>query len=1693
MAAPLKAWFFTILCVLPSLGSPVINEILYRPGTGFPENTALEYIELHNPGTLAVDLGGWALTEGVAFTFPAGTTIPAGGYLVIAADPAALMAASGFSGALGPWASGNTLSNGGETVSLSAPDGSGGMTVVDEVRYADEGDWAVSTRNTLGGWSWITPASSAGASVERRNPLLASDKGQNWAASVAAGGTPGARNSRFTANIAPVIEKVRHTPAVPKSHEVVTISCQLVDESAAENIAATLYWRDATAVAPGPFQALAMTHDGGGRFVATLGARADKTIVEFYIQSTDGAASRTWPAPTSEGQNANCTYQVDNEVINTSAAAYRLVLTAAENAAYNTLAATNPQSDREFNLTFIAHHGEETTIRYCTRMRIRGQSSRNFIHKPLRISIPSDNRWDGVSEFSLNPKFPWVQFLGMRALQAAGLAAGDSVPVELRRNGVESVTGSGTNPDYGMWVRIEAINGDYVDNHFPGAPDVQLYRKNAGSTMWSSNFTPPAHPDGTYSGWSKQNQSGRNDWSDLVNFSTVWQTVAAPYFPGSTPGNIRSGTWNQQAFSDAEVAQLETVADLDQMARWLAVMTILNNTEHNISNGFDNDYGAAFVSDGVNRRMKLLPHDLDNLLGKGDSPKSATEVGLFAMTAANDSFSPLMPLLGNSQFPGNPGFRQKYLTAIRELYGSVFDSDTSANPNPPFHAWIDNHLGSWVPSTVRGQLKTYMTTRQSYLLGLIGAGKIPPQPATSSGTHDRPPSGPLRINEVLAVNTSTYPAGGTFPDYIELHNTGPTNIGISGFKIADEGNTYTFPAGSGNVPAGGYRIIHSGTLGFGLGSKGDTVRLLNAADVVLDEVPFGPQVPDLAIARDASGLWVLAAPTPDAPNGPALALGSVSAVRLNEWAGNTRYRLSDDFVELFNPTAQPLALAGLRLTDDIASYPSRHQFPPLSFIGASAFLELDSDVFGFGLDGHFDSLWLTGSNGAIIDQAALVAQHADTSAGRSPDGGFATADFALPSPGISNGSATTGYEDLLEGLRITEIMFAPTTDPAFEFVEFQNIGTTTLSLGGVRLTSGIDYTFAPGTTLAPDDYLVVCKDRVSFLTRYPGASGKLAAGAFTGTLSDSGETLALTLPVPWDLNILRFSYSPAWYPASAGGGRSLVTRDQGVTHPADWKNSETWQASSSVNGSPGSGEPPQITSATSADGIIGDAFSYRITATRSPTSFAATGLPAGLSLDTVTGLISGAPQTGGVFPVQISATRGTETATRSLTLSVTAYGEFHHIRWDHVPATAYTGIPFTVQLSARDIGGRLIQDFNGTVALTAGTTDSSYVTNPGGAAPLNPPLIPSPILITELTDEGEDQFELQNVSGLAADTTGWFVVLGDSLTNINTRNATTFLLPASMAPGQLLRVSDINTVGRTYFGSAIGWNHASTNPSRGWVMVFDGSARLRDFVAFGWNATQLGSLSITVSGRTVSPVASGHWSGPGLAVGTRGVPSNTTDSWIRAGSSDANTSTHWNWAQYGTSFGVTNTGLNTPWEVVYPLTVLPSSVTFTQGEFFGKFRLSDSSASAFLTATAASGPGGRSPLLAVLPGTDADNDGLPDAWETQFGLSGNNPGDAATDSDGDGQGNLAEYEAGTHPQLASSVFAIRSGVLDAGGNAFALEWPAVAGKSYRVYSSPDLVNWNHRGTIFAAESGLRTFPVPTHGASRLFFHISVEP
>jgi len=85
--------------------------------------------------------------------------------------------------------------------------------------------------------------------------------------------------------------------------------------------------------------------------------------------------------------------------------------------------------------------------------------------------------------------------------------------------------------------------------------------------------------------------------------------------------------------------------------------------------------------------------------------------------------------------------------------------------------------------------------------------------------------------------------------------------------------------------------------------------------------------------------------------------------------------------------------------------------------------------------------------------------------------------------------------------------------------------------------------------------------------------------------------------------------------------------------------------------------PAQILSSLDVLTFIGGpTFSYQILASGNPTSFSAANLPAGLSLDTATGLITGTPTAAGSWSVALTATNATGSGSAILTLTILQTG-----------------------------------------------------------------------------------------------------------------------------------------------------------------------------------------------------------------------------------------------------------------------------------------------------------------------------------------------------------------------------------------------------------------------------------------------------
>jgi hypothetical protein len=300
----------------------------------------------------------------------------------------------------------------------------------------------------------------------------------------------------------------------------------------------------------------------------------------------------------------------------------------------------------------------------------------------------------------------------------------------------------------------------------------------------------------------------------------------------------------------------------------------------------------------------------------------------------------------------------------------------------------------------------------------------------------------LVLNEVLANNQSITNFGATTgsgpaADWVEIYNPSASAVSLAGASLTDdvgEPRRWVFPAGV-TLASGAYLIVNCDgsapastnagapgggpplNTGFGLSAGGDEVYLFDTPErggALLDAVVFGIQTADRSIGRvpNGAGDWALNLPTPAGANLGAT-LGNPASLRINEWLANPSGN-DNDFFELFNPDAQPVALGGLYVTDDLLE-PSKHRIANLSFIGSGEdgfvrFIadndpEQGADHVNFGLSQFGESIGLFSAALAQIDARTFLEQENGVSEGRFPDGSTNIVRFP--------GTATPGRSNLL--------------------------------------------------------------------------------------------------------------------------------------------------------------------------------------------------------------------------------------------------------------------------------------------------------------------------------------------------------------------------------------------------------------------------------------------------------------------------------------------------------------------------------------------------------------------------------------------------------------------------------------------------------------------------------------------------------
>lgn len=620
----------------------VINEVMYHPPDDRDE---LQWVELHNPSLEPVDLAGWKLARGLAFTFTNATRLAPGAFLVVARDRGAFRIRYGTNiPVVGDFR--GRLKHGGERIQLLDRQG----TPVDSVQFDDQEPWPVS------------PDGSS-ASLERILPAGPGDAAVNWAPSPlprfsAASGTPGQPNAAFRTNLPPIVSSPRFAPPVPDRPFPVTV--QVSDPDGIREVQlAYQVWAIPTAPRPDaipapPEQRLPMQRTGGdarnGTWTAALPPQPAGRLLRFRVVATDNTgAERIQPHP----HDARPTWSawVGSGTHEALIPAVSLLQFGPPESPGSSLRTGGSMPGRGGRRTAST----EPARGACALIYQAPGTAAPQVFDHIRITprqggwkvrLQKDRLLDGMSVvnvlFEYQPRFVLAEYLSFELYRAAG------VPAPLAGHWRVSLNGR----PLGYHLFVEQPNATFL-RRVGRDPDGDLYK-----LLWYG---------GDVVGQHEKKNNPESGHADLVN--TI-DTLA---------GRRGAAQWQfiQERFA------------VDEFAGYYAVNMCLQNWD-----GFFNNY-FVYRAPGPAGKWEIIPWDEDKTWGDfdgaspqydwytmpltlgmaGDQPKAGLASRFFG-GGGGGPFGGVMwwrpPGFFSGPLLANPTFRARFLTRLRELCEQEF-------------------------------------------------------------------------------------------------------------------------------------------------------------------------------------------------------------------------------------------------------------------------------------------------------------------------------------------------------------------------------------------------------------------------------------------------------------------------------------------------------------------------------------------------------------------------------------------------------------------------------------------------------------------------------------------------------------------------------------------------------------------------------------------------------------------------------------------------------------------------------------------------------------------------------------------------------------------------------------------------------------------------------------------------------------
>ena len=1000
----------------PALGQSnlFITEIMYHPvelptfdTNGVPQldlsDDVHEFVELHNAGSGEASLDGWRLTGGITYEFPAGQRVPAGGFIVVAKDPARLVAISQYGLAtnqvFGPYA--GQLANGGDTVRLrNALD-----EVEDSVSYSSSFPWALGADALGAEDEWTGLYSSdfqyRGRSLERVSYTHPANDPANWLASpLATGPTPGRANSIQLPEPLPIVVafsvvQVNNSSTVIRSNQPVRLDVTFSALTPLANVSVEYFVDDinATNETRSTLALIPVGAPGEARFTVNLPGKPDRSIVRYRLRADRGSGVEV-VLPRPDDPLAWHAYFVSPQRTSANPIYECFISTAS----LNTLATNISQSPRRVTTPDppgwprASWNATETAIVVISNevvdVQMRHHGSR-YRRDPSRQSykwlFPRYHRFAGRENIFITDKGEEHR-AGHGIFAAAGLPTARVRYVDLYLN---------SNP---LLVRLEQEEMDDTlaarwaaeqAAVFPGTP-----REAVGEFYKSQGVIPGEVGEGPYGIGNCQLLDPRPPyWTELNRYEWTYSLQMHAWKGHRALQDLLQGLWD--ARGDTPLAPNPNLPALrDFLAAHFDVEATLTYIAlRNWNAPFDNATHNHFLWRRANGRWAMLPWDFDQ-----EFINSSQSIYWDEQTDPQPD-----PLRGPQWV------KDSFLKAFREEFKQklLVLNNTLLNPT---------NLSALGFTAING-FASVRLTNVNQQLGL-GPFHRPLQPVNLA------PANNAGILPPAALVASGYAHSATNPP-------------------AHASTTWLIRRASGTYGAPVVRVA--------------SPTNLTTLPIPFEQLAFGERYFWKCYYTDTNGH-----PSLDSAE-TSFVFGGVTtpgAVGLSEILADNRGvarngATSPDFIELRNLTDAPQDLSQMSLSDN-PERPGKFLFPAGTTIGPHGFLVVWCDDAtndpglhtGFGLDndGQTVALFNVTTNGyQLADVVTFGLTVADKSISR--DEGASGWALAEPTPNATNILTALGPADLL---KINEWMATSTTGP--DWFELYNPGDWPVELSGRYLT-----------------------------------------------------------------------------------------------------------------------------------------------------------------------------------------------------------------------------------------------------------------------------------------------------------------------------------------------------------------------------------------------------------------------------------------------------------------------------------------------------------------------------------------------------------------------------------------------------------------------------------------------------------------